>query len=140
MQENVKDLLTLQASLLVLETKVRNFHWNIKGDDFFPVHEELGKLYEEAADKVDLVAEKIVMLENTAYGSYKEALKNSLLKEESAKPISSKELFKVLQKDLKTILEFIGKMQKISYRAQPILDEIILFLDVWLWKITKSLA
>ncbi|WP_027122319.1 Dps family protein [[Mycoplasma] imitans] len=139
MQKNVKDLLTLQASLLVFGNKVRNFHWNMKGHDFFPMHEELGKLYEEGADKVDLVAEKIVMLDGAALGSFKEALEHSMLKEVSGKPVTSKDAFKVLKEDIKTLLNFVGNMQEISYRVQPTLDEVVLFLDLYLWKITKSL-
>ncbi|QMT98694.1 DNA starvation/stationary phase protection protein [Mycoplasma tullyi] len=146
MQKNIDDLLTLQASLLVLENKARNFHWSIRGHDFFPIHEELGKLYEETTKKVDLVAEKIVMLNGYTNGSYEMTLEKSLISKDvsmcvgnSAILPSSKELFKILQNDLKTILEFVGKMENVSFRVQPILDEIILFLDMWLWKVSKSL-
>jgi len=39
MKKVIKQLKVIQASSLVMFTKVHNYHWNIKGNQFFPVHE-----------------------------------------------------------------------------------------------------
>ncbi|WP_416756250.1 Dps family protein [Mycoplasma aquilae ATCC BAA-1896] len=135
---NKQELITLQASLFILQAKIKNFHWNIKGADFFEIHEQLDKLYEDTTEQLDAVAEKLLMLGYNALGSYQEANKYSLIKEIESKDFVSNEIFAFVVNDLNTLLEYIGKMDNISYRVQPLLDEIVIYLDTWHWKFLKS--
>ena len=41
---------------------LRNFHWNVKGHGFFVLHSKYEELYNDAAEKVDEVAERILQL------------------------------------------------------------------------------
>ena len=50
------------ANLHVLYAKLHNFHWNIEGTSFFPLHEELQDLYEALAEEIDEVAERILKI------------------------------------------------------------------------------
>ncbi|MFV8476704.1 Dps family protein [Mycoplasma sp. BRA290] len=135
---NKQELITLQASLFILQAKIKNFHWNIKGADFFEIHKQLDKLYDDTTEQLDAVAEKLLMLGYNALGSYQEAAKYSLIKEIEAKDFVSSEIFAHVVDDLNTLLEYIGKMDNISYRVQPLLDEIVIYLDTWHWKFLKS--
>ncbi|MFV8473513.1 Dps family protein [Mycoplasma sp. AA7A] len=135
---NKQELITLQASLFILQAKIKNFHWNIKGADFFEIHEQLDKLYEDTTEQLDAVAEKLLMLGYNALGSYQEANKYSLIKEIESKDFVSNEIFTYVVNDLNTLLEYIGEMDNISYRVQPLLDEIVIYLDTWHWKFLKS--
>ncbi|MFV8418470.1 Dps family protein [Mycoplasma sp. Z355B] len=135
---NKQELITLQASLFILQAKIKNFHWNIKGADFFEIHEQLDKLYDDTTEQLDAVAEKLLMLGYNALGSYQEAAKYSLIKEIEAKDFISSEIFAYVVADLNTLLEYIGKMDNVSYRVQPLLDEIVIYLDTWHWKFLKS--
>ncbi|MFV8401338.1 Dps family protein [Mycoplasma sp. 005V] len=135
---NKNELITLQASLFILQAKIKNFHWNIKGADFFEIHEQLDKLYDDTTEQLDAVAEKLLMLGYNALGSYQEAAKHSLIKEIESKDFVSSEIFTYVVDDLNTLLEYIGQMDNISYRVQPLLDEIVIYLDTWHWKFLKS--
>ncbi|MHA3825582.1 Dps family protein [Mycoplasma sp. BRA285] len=135
---NKNELITLQASLFLLQAKIKNFHWNLKGSDFFEIHEQLDKLYDDTAEQLDAVAEKLLMLGYNALGSYQEASKHSLIKEVEAKDFVSSEVFSYVVEDLNTLLQYIGKMDNISYRVQPLLDEVVIYLDTWHWKFLKS--
>jgi starvation-inducible DNA-binding protein len=42
--------------------KLRNFHWNIIGHNFFDLHEQFEVMYDDAKLKVDEIAERILTL------------------------------------------------------------------------------
>ena len=44
---------------------LRGFHWNIKGKSFFTLHSVFEKYYDQAAERVDEIAERILMLGGT---------------------------------------------------------------------------
>ena len=54
---------------------LRGFHWNIKGHGFFVLHSKFEDLYNGAAEKVDEIAERILMLGGTPANKYSDYLK-----------------------------------------------------------------
>ena len=57
--EIVVSLNTLLANYQVFYNKLRNFHWNIEGPDFFELHEEFENEYNMVKENIDIVAERI---------------------------------------------------------------------------------
>jgi starvation-inducible DNA-binding protein len=55
----VKILNTLLADEFVFYTKLRKYHWNVVGREFLALHEAFEKQYEEVAEYIDTVAERI---------------------------------------------------------------------------------
>jgi starvation-inducible DNA-binding protein len=55
----VKILNTLLADEFVFYTKLRKYHWNVVGREFLALHEAFEKQYEEIAEYIDTVAERI---------------------------------------------------------------------------------
>jgi starvation-inducible DNA-binding protein len=49
----------LLANYSVHYQKLRNYHWNVKGSDFFDLHERFEQQYNEARVNIDEVAERI---------------------------------------------------------------------------------
>lgn len=47
MENSVKNLNCLLADLNVFYRKLQNYHWNVKGKDFFTMHEKLEEYYDE---------------------------------------------------------------------------------------------
>src|SRR5690606_16366043 len=41
---------------------LRNFHWNIQGENFMDLHEKFEQLYDDARLKIDEIAERILTL------------------------------------------------------------------------------
>jgi starvation-inducible DNA-binding protein len=64
-QPIVTQLNTLLADLQVYYQNLRGLHWNIKGEHFFVLHAEYEKAYDQAAEFVDMVAERIRTLDGT---------------------------------------------------------------------------
>lgn len=52
----------LLADFQVHYTNLRGMHWNIKGHGFFVLHEKFESMYDDTAEKIDEIAERILML------------------------------------------------------------------------------
>jgi starvation-inducible DNA-binding protein len=50
------------SDLQVYYQNLRGYHWNIKGKNFFSLHDKFEALYLDAAEKADEVAERILTL------------------------------------------------------------------------------
>lgn len=72
------------ADLHVLYIKTRNYHWNVTGPRFQPLHAFFEEQYEDIAKAIDEVAERIRMLQGRSPGSMAEFLKIARLCEEKA--------------------------------------------------------
>ena len=72
------------ADLHVLYIKTRNYHWNVVGPRFQPLHAFFEEQYEDIAKAIDEVAERIRMLQGKSPGSMAEFLKMARLCEEKA--------------------------------------------------------
>lgn len=84
-RRKVVDLLNhLLADEFVLYTKTRNFHWNVVGLHFGPLHALFESQYEALDDIVDAVAERARALDGRAAGSLAEFLRLTRLQESSA--------------------------------------------------------
>ena len=65
------DLLkTYLASTFAYYLKAHYFHWNVEGPDFGELHKFLSKIYQDAFDAVDPIAEYIRTTEEYAPGSF----------------------------------------------------------------------
>jgi len=69
------------ADWTVLYVKLHNFHWNVKGDQFFVLHEKFEELYNEAAGYIDELAERLLALGAKPVATIKESLEISSIKE-----------------------------------------------------------
>jgi len=57
--EIVVALNQLLANYQVHYHKLRNFHWNIEGQDFFELHQEFENEYNSVKSNIDIIAERI---------------------------------------------------------------------------------
>lgn len=80
--ENVAaSLKQLLADYQVFYTNLRGLHWHIKGHAFFVLHAKFEEFYEDAATKVDELAERILMLGGVPENRFSEYLKQARLTE-----------------------------------------------------------
>ena len=76
----------LQARLsdaIDLEAQMKQAHWNVKGRDFFQLHELFDKIHGEVEEFVDVIAERITTLGGIADGRVQTTAKASQLYEYS---------------------------------------------------------
>lgn len=103
MNEVVKILNEQLSDWNLLFVKLHNYHWNVKGSDFFTLHEKFEELYNEAAGHIDEVAERILALGAVPAGSFKEYLALSTLEEATGKE-NSRTMVEQIVKDFKVVI------------------------------------
>lgn len=64
-----------------LKSQAKQAHWNVKGMDFFQLHELFDQIATDVEGHIDLIAERITTLGGTAMGTVRLAAKNSSLSE-----------------------------------------------------------
>ena len=57
------------ADVFDLYSQAKQAHWNVKGAQFFQLHELFDKLADQLQDFVDLIAERATALGGTALGA-----------------------------------------------------------------------
>lgn len=69
------------ASTLDLKTQVKQAHWNVKGMDFYQLHELFDEMATELEEFVDMIAERTTALGGLALGTARIAAARSTLPE-----------------------------------------------------------
>lgn len=94
----------LLADEFVLYTKTRNAHWNLEGPDFHSMHIWFESQYNELAEIVDKIAERIRILGHYAPATLKQFLELTHLTEQTREKNDSKGFIKELLNDHETII------------------------------------
>ena len=115
----VSALHQLLADFQVYYTNLRGFHWNIKGHGFFVLHEKFESMYDDAAEKVDEIAERILMLGGVPVNKFSEYLKVAKVKEVSGVSCGDEALENILS----TYGQFIAEERKLLSLASEAGDE-----------------
>ncbi|MBV7507075.1 DNA starvation/stationary phase protection protein [Bacillus sp. sid0103] len=71
------------ANWSVLYTKLHNYHWYVKGEQFFTLHVKFEEFYNEAGLHVDELAERLLAIGGKPAATMKEYLEISSIKEAS---------------------------------------------------------
>ena len=117
--QTAKELNVLLADYHIYYQKLRNFHWNIVGKNFFDLHVKFEELYEDAKLKIDEIAERILTLRFQPVSNYSEYLQLSNLKE-SASDKKDVTMVKMLLNDHAAI---IIQLRKVIEKANTAGDE-----------------
>ncbi|HYW96180.1 MAG TPA: DNA starvation/stationary phase protection protein [Bacteroidales bacterium] len=105
-KEVVDSLNILLANLSVFYQKLRNFHWNVRGGDFFDLHEKFEELYGFTATGIDQVAERIRIFGHTPLSSLHDYLETAQV-EEAGTDLSSDEMVHQVIEDFEVIESFL---------------------------------
>lgn len=137
-----KQLNNFLADLVVEYHKLQNFHWYVKGKDFFTVHAKLEELYNGINGAVDEVAENILMIEGKPLASLKEFLDHASIKESKMEHIRSKDVFKEVLVDFNHLLMSAKAIKKEAdekeiYIISALMDEYIKQFTKSIWMINQ---
>jgi starvation-inducible DNA-binding protein len=105
-QEVVKNLNELLANLHVHYQKLRNFHWNVTGSEFFDIHETTEEEYNFVVTEIDEIAERIRVFGATPISTLKEYLEVSNIRE-TGTDLNSKEIVQEILKDYEILLSYM---------------------------------
>lgn len=93
--------------------KLRNFHWNVVGADFFDVHEKFEEQYNEAKENIDEIAERIRIYGETPFSNMSDYLKHSTIKE-SPTDLEAMQMVKEILKDYRILLEYLTEAIEVA--------------------------
>ena len=71
----------LLANYSIFYQNTRGYHWNIKGEKFFELHQKFQDLYNDLLLKIDEIAERILTLGYSPDHRYTEYVKTAQIKE-----------------------------------------------------------
>lgn len=96
----------LLASTYALYLKTQNYHWNVTGPQFQTFHALFQTQYEELAEAVDEIAERVRALGYFPSGSFESFSKLSLINGEEGHP-KAMEMIQNLLTDQETLIQFL---------------------------------
>src|SRR5690606_4261327 len=147
--KTVKELNVLLADFHIYYQKLRNFHWNVIGKNFFDLHEKFEELYDDAKLKVDEIAERILTLRFQPTSNMSDYLKTSNLKESSS-DLSDTKMIETLLADHGILLDQMRKVIEVADKGGDEgtidligayireLEKTSWMLDVWMMKTSEN--
>lgn len=139
-----EDLNLFLSNLNVFYRKVQNYHWNIKGEDFFNVHEKLEEYYNEINEQIDEIAEHILIIDGQPLGTMSDYLEITQIKEAQNEKICSKKIFESILKDYNILSENVTKIKEDAdnekkYATSALMDEYLQDYGKKIWMIKQRL-
>jgi starvation-inducible DNA-binding protein len=128
---------TLLADTTLFYQKLRHYHWNVQGRDFFELHLKFEEIYNKWVVFIDEIAERIIALDTVPLHTLKAMLEHATLKEDE-EIAEAREMVNRVIADLKTLR---GSIDEIIVAAEDsgdrttanILDEVRDGLEADLW-------
>lgn len=103
----------------VLYIKLHHYHWFVKGGQFFTLHAKFEELYDEAAQYIDDLAERVLAVGGKPLSTMKDYLAHSSVKEAAGNE-NAEAMVKALTADFVTV---IGELQEGIKAAEAAGDE-----------------
>lgn len=139
-----EDLNLFLSNLNVFYRKLQNYHWNIKGEDFFVIHEKLEELYNAINEQIDEIAEHILIIDGEPYGRLQDYLDTAQIQEASNEKICSSKIFAAILKDYNILIENATKIKEDAnnlkkYDTSALMDEYLQDYKKKVWMIRQML-
>lgn len=104
--EIVEALNKLLANLQVHYQKLRNFHWNVEGPNFFELHDQFELEYDQVKIQIDEIAERIRVFGHKPLSTMADYLKVAEI-EEAETDLSSQDMVAQIIQDFEFLLSFM---------------------------------
>lgn len=139
-----EDLNLFLSNLNVFYRKLQNYHWNIKGEDFFNVHIKLEELYNDVNEQIDEIAEHILIIDGEPLGTMQDYLEITQIKEAQNEKIFSRKVFENILKDYCILAENATKVKEDAdnekkYATSALMDEYLQDFGKKTWMIRQFL-
>lgn len=136
-------LCEILADTYALYLKTQNFHWNVEGPHFRELHKLFEGQYEELAEAIDSIAERIRALGHKAPASFSAYQKISHIQEGDAHA-KSDEMLRALANDHQHLSEHLKKARAIADEVSDVgtislLEDRVLEHDKAAWMLNASL-
>ncbi len=101
------------GNLILFYVKLHNYHWFVKGSQFYRLHELFEEMYDEITETYDEVAERMLMLNMKPVATLKDSLAVATLKEATGKE-TVEEMVKAVLDDYKHLNEAFGEVLELA--------------------------
>ncbi len=139
--QTIQKLNNILADSNVMHTKLHNYHWNVKGMQFYGLHAKTEEFYGTFATIYDDVAERILQLGGKPMVTLKQILASARIKEEERTEFDGNEVVRALLEDFKF---FHGEFKSLSEGADAITtayaDEKVGMLEKEIWMLRSMLG
>ncbi len=147
--DTAKELNVLLADYHLYYQKLRNFHWNVVGHNFFDLHNKFEEMYNDAKTKIDEIAERILTLRFQPTSNFSDYLKMSNIKEASEKT-KDLDMVKKLLDDHGILLKQMRKVVDTAEKADDEgtidmigayighIEKVSWMLDAWTMKVSDN--
>ena len=115
----VEELNTLLANYQLYYQKLRNFHWNVRGRNFFELHGKFEEMYMDTRVKIDEIAERVLTLGHRPLSNLSQYLDHANIAE-SPGDLEDADMVRELLKSHRLLIEH---MHMVIRRAQQAEDE-----------------
>lgn len=117
--KTVDRLNDLLSNYHIYYQNLRNFHWNMDGENFFDLHEKFEELYDDAREKIDEIAERVVTLRLRPVSKLSSYLDRAAVKESDI----LEDEFEMVETILENHRIIIDNMREIIRSADKVEDE-----------------
>ncbi|WP_456407756.1 Dps family protein [Caldithrix abyssi] len=131
------------SNLQVLYVKLHNYHWNVKGKQFFGLHELTEGYYNYMTEQYDAIAERILQLGKKPLVTMKDYLEKATLDESAKTDFTAEEVidglladFDVLLKDFKEISSAAAELNDTT--TANLADGNVEWLEKAIWMLKAS--
>ena len=111
-----KDIAALLSDYQVLYMKLRAYHWTVTGPLFFGLHAKFEELYDDAAEKVDTLAERLAARGARPPLTMGEQLGLARLQEDLGHP-SANDMVRNIATDLETLNNSLRALEQSAAKA-----------------------
>ena len=138
-----KQLLQLQADAHALFLKFHNYHWNVKGLQFFSIHEHTQKAYEAMSEIFDDCAERLLQLGHKAIVCPKELMDLAKAPKTDKTCFQAVDVIVLITADYEYLLAEFKKLAKLANEAndsttQAYAEEKVAFYEKELWMLKNT--
>lgn len=142
MSKVINQLKQIQADAHALYVKLHNYHWNVKGMDFHPVHDYTEGLYNEMSVLYDDAAERAIILGGKPYLTMQELIDATKIKNEKGDSFKSKEIVEKIIKDFEYLLKAFKELSELAGKAddkgtEAMADDKVAELEKNLWMLNS---
>ncbi|NGZ76235.1 Dps family protein [Saccharibacillus alkalitolerans] len=126
------------ADWSVLYTKLHNFHWYVKGTNFFTLHAKFEEFYNAAAERMDEVAERLLTIGGSPAATMREHLELTSVAEAKGGE-TAEEMVDIVIRDFRTeaseleeAIEIAGALEDKATEDMLIGLKAAIEKDVWM--------
>ena len=127
----------LLSDVIVESHKMLNYHWYIKGKNFYPMHKQMEEFYHEFINMSDEIAEVMLMMGYNPVANLKDMLNLAHIKELRSQFIEDRIVFEGLVIDFKYLLHNMKNIKSLADETEN--DIVVTKIDEFIYLISKHL-